>query len=237
MLRKLTAAPLTAIAIAACGSSSSPAGSAAARAVEQALTATQHRAYHEVFTSDTSLNTSGLSSAVAARLTQVSGTIAGTADVTNPKNFHVVVSLHGVKLYVRAVNAQLEISQDGVNFQPAPAATAKLFSQLVSLAPGITSHIQEARSLGTAVVSGQTVDRYSATIPGSAVAPVFSTLNVSFGSPGALHMIVDVSRSSGLPVRVSDVESASFNLAKLNRPGLTGSFSLTATSVRNFTYP
>lgn len=220
--------------VAGCGGSSN--NSAAGRAVQHALVATQNRAYTETFTEDISLDTSGLPSAEAARLTSISGTIAGTAQVTDRKNFHIVVSLRGVRVYVKGVNGVLSVSQDGVNYQPAPASTAKLFSQLVSLGPGIVGQIKSATPLGTAQVSGQTVNRYSATIPGTAVAPVFSALNVNFGSPGAVHFTVDVSRSSGLPVRVSDDESASFDLSKLKRPGVTGSFSVRITSVRNFKY-
>lgn len=241
MLRTLALAVTAGLTVAACGSSSSPGAGAsgpAARAVQHALVATQNRSYRETFSEDISLDTSGLPSAEAARLNGagVSGTIVGTADVANAKDFHIVVTLHGVRVYVRAVNGHLSVSQDGVNYQPAPASTSKLFSQLVSLAPGIVGHVQNATSLGTAQVSGQTVNRYSATIPGNAVAPVFSTLNVNFGSPGPLHFVVDVSRSSGLPVRVIDNEAASFNLAKLNKPGVTGSFSVKITSVRNFIY-
>jgi hypothetical protein len=236
VLRALIAAMVAALAIAACGGSSSTGSRSAGLAVQRALVATQNRAYTQTFTEKISLDTSGLPSAEAARLTSISGTIAGTADVTNSRNFHIAVTLRGVKVYVRAVNGQLSVSQDGVNYQPAPSSTAKLFSQIVSLGPGVVNHIGKATSLGTAQVSGQTVSRYSATIPGSAVAPVFSALNVNFGSPGAVHFLVDVSRSSGLPIKVSDVESASFDLSKLKRPGVTGSFSVTIASVRSFRY-
>ena len=225
------------VTVAGCGGSSSSAGNpAAARAVQRALVATENRAYSESFSEDISLDTSGLPPAEASRLAAVGGTIVGTADVTNTKNFHVVVTLRGVKVYVRAVNGQLSVSQDGVNYQPAPAATAKEFSQLVSVGPGVAGHIENAGSLGTAQVSGQTVNRYTATIPGSALAPALSALNVKFGSPGPLHFTVDVSRSTGLPVRVNDQESASFDLSKLKRPGVTGTFSVNVTSVRSFSF-
>lgn len=244
MLRALLASLGLIVAVAACGSSSSPPGGSgtagargpAAQAVEHALVSTQNRSYRESFTEDISLDTSALPSALASRLTAVSGTIVGTAEVTNTKNFRITVTLHGVRVYVRAVDGQLSVSQDGVSYQPAPATTARLFSELVSLAPGIVGHVQSARSLGTATVSGQTVNRYSATVPGNAVAPLFSTLKVNFGTPGPLKFIVEVSRSTGLPVRVSDEETSSFNLDKLNRPGVSGSFSVRVTSVRNFTY-
>jgi hypothetical protein len=224
------------LAIAACGSSPSGASSPAAHAVQRALAATEKRAYDETFSEHISLDTSHLPSAEASRLVGISGTIVGTADVTDAKNFHIVVTLHGLRDYVRSVNGHLSVSQDGVNYQPAPASTSKLFSQLVSLAPGIVGHVQNAASLGTALLAGQTVNRYAATIPSNAVTPVFSTLNVKFGTPGPLHFIVDVSHSSGLPVRVIDNESSFFNLDKLNRPGVTGSFSVKVNSVRNFTY-
>lgn len=204
--------------------------------MEHALLATHNRAYHETFSEDISLNTAGLPSALAARLSTIGGTVDGTAEVTDTKNFHVAVTLHGVRVYVRAVSGQLSESTDGVNYQPAPATTAKLFSQLVDLAPGIVGHVQSAESLGTARVAGQTVSRYHATIPGNAVAPVFSTLNVNFGTPGPLNLTMDVSRSSGLPVRVADEESSSFDLSKLHRPGVTGTFSVKVTSVRNYSY-
>ncbi len=233
-------ASLTALVLAACGSSSPNSATvgnpAAAQAVQKALAATQHRSYRESFTEDITINTSGMTSAQASRLQSVGGKIVGSADVTNQKNFHIYVTLHGVKVYVRAVNGQLSISQDGTNYQPAPASTAKLFSQLVSLAPGILGHVRDAKALGATQVSGQAVNRYSAIIPANAVSPIFSTLNVHFGSPGSLHFIVDVSRSSGLPVQVSDDESSSFDLSKLHKPGVTGSFSVKVTSVRNFTY-
>lgn len=237
----LIASLTAALVLAACGSSSAPdtatvGNPAAAQAVQRALAATQKRSYRESFTEDITLNTSDLPSAEAARLNSVGGTIVGSAQVMNQKNFQIVVTLHGVKVYVRGMNGHLSTSEDGTDYQPAPATTAKLFSQLVSLGPGILGHVQDAKALGSAEVSGQAVNRYSAIIPGNAVSPIFSTLNVHFGSPGSLHFVIEVSRSSGLPVRVSDDESSSFDLSKLHRPGVTGSFSVKVTSVRNFIY-
>jgi hypothetical protein len=241
VVRALTAALAAAMILGGCGSRHQPAGdttsaAAAASAVRHALTATRDRSYHETFTEIVSVDASRLPSALAARLTAISGTIEGTADVANTKNFHIVVSLHGARVYVRSVNGTLSVSQDGVNYQPAPATTARQFSQLVSLVPGIVGKARDARYAGTTRIGSQVVSRYSATIPGNAVAPVFSALSVNFGSPGPLKFTIYVSRSSGLPVRVTDEEPSSFNLDKLHRPGVTGSFSVTVSGVRNFTY-
>jgi hypothetical protein len=239
-LPALIAAVLVTLAIAACGSrsggSTTGAGGPAARAVRHALAAIQNRAFRETFSEDITLDTSHLPSAEATRLRAFSGTVTGTADVVNSRNFRIVVTLHGVHEYVRAIGGQLSISQDGANYQPAPAPTTKQFSQLVSLAPGILGHIQNAKSLGTARLSGRTVNRYSATIPANAVAPAFSALNFGSGKPGPLSFTIDVDPSSGLPLRFSDAESASLDLSKLKRPGVTGVLSVRVTSVRNFRF-
>jgi hypothetical protein len=211
--------------------------SPATRAVQRALAAIQNHAYHETFSEDVALDTSQLPSAERSALSSVGGTISGTAEVTDSKNFHIVVTLHGQRVYVRAAGGRLSISQDGVNFQPAPAATAQRFSELVNLAPGILKHVTNARSLGSAQVSGQAVNRYSATIPASAVSPTLSTLGPGAGTPGALKLTVYVSRASGLPLRFIDDESASEDLSKLGHPGVTGKLSVTVTGVREFSYP
>lgn len=209
----------------------------ATQAVEHALAAIQNHAYHETFTEHVALDTSHLPPAEKNELSSVGGTISGTADVTNSKNFHIVVTLRGQRVYVRAADGQLSISQDGVSYQPAPAATAQRFAELVNLAPGILHHVTDARSLGSAQVSGQPVNRYSATIPASAVSPALSTLGASAGTPGALKLTVYVSKASGLPLRFIDDESASEDLSKLGHPGVTGKLSVTVTGVREFSYP
>lgn len=242
LLRRVTLAFATTMAIAACGSGSSGGGSAtgdssAARAVEHALAAIQNRAFHETFTEHVALDTSHLPQAEANALSSVGGTISGTADVTDSRNFHIVVTLQGQRVYVRAAGGKLSVSQDGVSYRPAPAATAKRFSQLVNLAPSILAHVTDARSLGGTRISGQAVNRYSATIPASAVTPVFSTLGASSGAPGALKLTVYVSKSSGLPVRFIDDESASEDLSKLGHPGVTGTLAVTVTGTREFRYP
>jgi hypothetical protein len=239
-LRRLTVVVAGALAVAACGSASGGGSTtgrgAAAQAVQHALAAIQKRAYHETFAEHVALDTSRLPPAEVNALSSVGGTISGTAEVTNSRNFRIVVTLHGQRVYVRAVGGQLSISQDGVKYQPAPAATAQRFSQLVNLAPGILNHVTNARSLGSAQVSGQAVSRYSATIPASAVSPAFSTLGASAGTPGALKLTVYVSNASGLPVRLIDDESATEDLSKLGHPGVTGKLSVTVTGVRDFTY-
>ena len=238
VLRRLTVVLVCwALGVAGCGGSGSGPGASApaTQAVEHALTAIQDRAYRETFSENVVLDTSHLPSSEASQLSSVGGTITGSAEVTNSRNFHIVVTIHGSRVYVRAVNGQLSVSADGVNYQPAPAATARRFSQLVNLAPGILGHVTNASSLGSAEVSGQPVSRYSATIPASAVTPAFSSLGAS-SNPGALRLTVYVSRTTGLPVRFIDDESASVDLSKLGHPGVTGTLSVKVTGVREFVF-
>jgi hypothetical protein len=88
---------------------------------------------------------------------------------------------------------------------------------------------------GPRVVNGTSVEEYTSSFPGAAVAAQFDTLvkPPPHTSIGEGTTTLDIDRATGLPVHISDSVSLTTDLAAV-RPGLTGRLITAVTNSRTF---
>jgi hypothetical protein len=232
---------LAALAVAACGSASHATQSTPNQTVHRALTAVSERSFDVTFREVARLRAAGVPPAQAsnleAELRNAGLSETGVVHFISIRQFGArLSSSHTGTIYARVTGGRFQVSRDGVHYRAATQVERRV---LTGFAQSGFSFVKpgagRVEDQGPRVVNGTSVEEYTSSFPGAAVAAEFDALvkPPPHTSIGEGTTTVDIDRATGLPVHISDSVFLTTDLAAV-RPGLTGRLITAVTNSRSF---
>jgi hypothetical protein len=173
---------IAALAVAACGSASHPTQSAPTQTVHRALTAVSERSFDVTFREVARLRAAGVPQAQAsnleAELRNAALSETGVVHFISIRQFGArLSSSHTGTIYAKVTGGRFQVSRDGVHYRAATQVERRVLTGFAQsgfsfVKPGA----RRVEDKGPRVVNGTSVEEYTSSFPGAAVAAEFDAL-------------------------------------------------------------